>query len=176
MKLIDPSLHEECLKDIVSTANKYVIFMSPYWCKEGKEYDIKIFDEVFEDALRRGVKILLLCKGTQINYLRDHYTDFYNKYDRRCSVFVLGSKRDFFWDCFDYFDLQDEGIDFHIKVYMNENKALITSRNISGFKTESIDLGVLVSGCKIMKDLKKFLKDLIIKTDSNYYMQKFLEE
>ena len=166
MELIDADAHLDCVKEIVSAANRYVIFLSPFWCLGDRDFDIHDFDEVFENALKRGVRILLLCGSNQLNLLREYYRNLYSKYDRRCSVFYIDVKKD------------TNGVyvsDFHAKLYMNEKSVLVTSRNISGFKSKSVDLGILVSEACVIEDIISWLKKLFLEAKSNSYLRKFFK-
>lgn len=177
MRLVNSDSHAECIKEIVSSAKQYIVFMSPFWCVAKNGYDVDILrdssgnnfslDDLFEDALSRGVRILLLCKHDQLLLLQKHFEVFYKKYNRKCSVFSL----DMNW-----WSETSPIFEFHSKVYMNESLALVTSRNISGFKRNTIDLGVLISEDEIIEELKDWMNKLFLEVQPVGYLQRFLNK
>lgn len=118
------------IQHILRFASKYALIISPFYDKFSINNDLRKLGiiECIEDALSRGVNIVLICRYSddfeQIrkSYLKNNKGHFFVRY---CDTISPGK------------------IKLHSKIYMNENECLITSFNLASFSLDSFELGVL---------------------------------
>lgn len=154
-KLVNHNQHEELLKKLILNANNFVILISPYWHHKDSTYPVyEAYDEYIEDGLKRDVRFLFMCDEADRSLIDEHYTNLNKKYNNGILISSFG-----FYD--DQICSHIPQRDVHAKIYMNERECVITSKNIAGLSSNSIDLGVYSNAKKIYKELFDIVKSYI---------------
>ena len=154
-KIVKRNQHEELLKKMILNANNFVILISPYWHHKDSTYPVyEAYDEYIEDGLKRDVRFLFMCDEADRSLIDEHYTYLNKKYNNGILVSSFG-----FYD--DQICSHIPQRDVHAKIYMNERECVITSKNIAGLSSNSLDLGVYSNTKKIYKELFDIVKSYI---------------
>ncbi len=154
-KLVKHNQHEKLLEKLILRANSFVIFISPFWHHKGDTFPIyEIYNECIKNALKRGVRFLFLCEEHDKSLIEDYYTELNEKYSNGLHVYSFG-----FYDVDVRFHVAQSNV--HAKIYMNEKECVITSKNIAGLRSNSIDLGVYTNAKKLYDDVFDEVKSYI---------------
>lgn len=142
-KILDATGSITSIDSIILEAKKYIILVSPFWdCPKNVILSLL-------GALKNGVQVVIFCRPTQKNgkektlpIPRDSW-DYFRKFEEK-GLFVVVS---------------DNLESLHSKLYMNENKCLITSLNMYNYSVEkNIELGIELSWLdEHDKELKRFV-------------------
>lgn len=142
-KILDATGSIVSIDSIILEAKRYIILVSPFWsCPKNVVLSLL-------GALKNGVQVVIFCRPTQgINKektlpIPKDYWDYFKKFEKQGLLFV-----------------KSEGLEsLHSKLYMNENKCLITSLNMYDYSVENnIELGVELSWLdEHDKELKRFV-------------------
>ena len=153
-KLVKQHQHEKLLEKLIIRANSFVIFISPFWHHKDDIFPIyKLYDECIKNALKRGVRFLFLCKDEDKSLIEEYYAEHNDKYSNGIRVFAFG------FDCGYGFHHPESNV--HAKIYMNEKECVITSKNIAGLGSNSLDLGVHTNAKKLYDDVFDEVKSYI---------------
>lgn len=142
-KILDATGSITSIDSIILEAKKYVILVSPFWeCPKNVILSLL-------GALKNGVQVVIFCRPTQGNKkektlpIPREYWEYFRKFEKK-GQFAVFSK-----------DLDT----LHSKLYMNENKCLITSLNMYNYSVEkNIELGIELSWLdEHDKELKRFV-------------------
>ena len=154
-KIVKHNQHEELLKKLILNANNFVILISPYWHHKDSTYPVyEAYDECIEDGLKRGIRFLFMCDEVDKGSINEHYTNLNKKYNNGILISSFG-----FYD--DQICSHIPQRDVHAKIYMNERECVITSKNIAGLSSNSLDLGVYSNAKMIYKELFDIVKSYI---------------
>lgn len=142
-KILDATGSITSIDSIILEAKKYIILVSPFWdCPKSVILSLL-------GALKNGVQVVIFCRPTQKNgkektlpIPRENW-DYFRKFEEK-GLFVVVS---------------DNLEALHSKLYMNENKCLITSLNMYNYSVEkNIELGIELSWIdEHDKELKRFV-------------------
>jgi len=129
-KILDATGSISSIDSIILGAEKYIILVSPFWnCPQNVILSLL-------GALKNGVQVVIFCRPTQKN-------------GREKTLPIPREK----WEYFKKFEkngqfvVKSEGLEtLHSKLYMNEDKCLITSLNMYDYSVEkNIELGIELS-------------------------------
>ena len=141
-KILDATGSISSIDSIILEAKRYIILVSPFWnCPQNIIMSLL-------GALKNGVQVVIFCRPIQKNGKRTlpipkGYWEYFKQFEKDGLFFV-----------------KSDGLDtLHSKLYMNENKCLITSLNMYDFSVEkNIELGIELSWSdEHDKELKRFV-------------------
>ena len=142
-KILDATGSIYSIESIILEAKRYIILVSPFWnCPP------KVILSLL-GALKNGVQVVIFCRPTQKNGSEKTLPIPYEKWEYFKSFYDNGQ-----------FVVKSEGLEtLHSKLYMNENKCLITSLNMYDYSVEkNIELGIELSWSdEHDKELKRFV-------------------
>lgn len=129
-KILDATGSIASIDSIILEAKKYIILVSPFWaCPQNVILSLL-------GALKNGVQVVIFCRPRQKNLSERTLPIPYEKWEYFKSFYDNGQ-----------FVVKSEGLEtLHSKLYMNENKCLITSLNMYDYSVEkNIELGIELS-------------------------------
>ena len=142
-KILDATGSITSIDSIILEAKKYIILVSPFWACP-KNVILSLLG-----ALKNGVQVVIFCRPTQgkdkektLPIPRESW-EYFRKFEKK-GQFVVKS----------------EGLEtLHSKLYMNEDKCLITSLNMYDYSVEkNIELGIELSWSdEHDRELKRFV-------------------
>ena len=153
-KIVKRNQHEKLLEKLILRANSFVIFISPFWHHKGSTFPIyEIYNECIINALKRGVRFLFLCDAVDKSLIEEYYAELNDKYSNGIRVCAFGFNE----GCGCHYPQSN----VHAKIYMNEKECVITSKNISGLDSISLELGVYTNAKKLYDDVFDEVKSYI---------------
>jgi phosphatidylserine/phosphatidylglycerophosphate/cardiolipin synthase-like enzyme len=142
-KILDANGSITSIDSIILEAKKYIILVSPFWdCPKNVILSLL-------GALKNGVKVVIFCRPTQKNgkektlpIPRESW-DYFRRFEEKGLFVVISDNLD----------------SLHSKLYLNENKCLITSLNMYDYSVKkNIELGIELSWIdEHDKELKRFV-------------------
>ena len=142
-KILDATGSITSIDSIILEAKKYIILVSPFWeCPKNVVLSLL-------GALKNGVQVVIFCRPRQKNdkektlpIPRESW-EYFRKFEQKGQLVV-----------------KSDGLEtLHSKLYLNENKCLITSLNMYNYSVEkNIELGIELSwSVEHDKELKRFV-------------------
>lgn len=142
-KILDATGSITSIDSIILEAKRYIILVSPFWeCPKSVILSLL-------GALKNGVKVVIFCRPSQKNgrektlpIPRDSW-EYFSKFEKNGQLVV-----------------KSDGLEaLHSKLYLNEDKCLITSLNMYNYSVEkNIELGIELSWQdEHDKELKRFV-------------------
>lgn len=142
-KILDATGSISSIDSIILEAKKYIILVSPFWdCPQ------KVIISLL-GALKNGVQVVIFCRPMQKNGkektlpIPREMWDYFRKFGEKGKFVVISDNLE----------------SLHSKLYLNENKCLITSLNMYNYSVEkNIELGIELSWLdEHDKELKRFV-------------------
>jgi len=131
-KVIKDSFINSELLELIGESKEYLVLVSPYLKLWGH------LETQIENSVKRGVDV-------QLWYRSDKEKKYKKTYDKLSKMGVKVGKVD----------------TLHSKLYLSENKGLMTSMNLHDFsKSNSREIGILTNERKMLKDFKGYIEDL----------------
>ncbi len=129
-KILDATGSITSIDSIILEAKKYIILVSPFWdCPKNVILSLL-------GALKNGVQVVIFCRPKQKNDSERTLPIPYENWEYFRHFYEEGQ-----------FVVKSDGLEkLHSKLYLNENKCLITSLNMYNFSVEkNIELGIELS-------------------------------